>query len=44
MEKFGFELWGHLPNIADFDGIECGHVYYGIKVIIISKNDLLKHS
>lgn len=31
-KKFNFELWAHLPNIADFDGVECGHVYYGLRV------------
>ena len=25
----GFQQWGHLPGIADFDGDVCGHVYYG---------------
>jgi len=29
LEKFGFEQWGHLPNVASFDGKECGHLYYG---------------
>ena len=32
LEKFGFSKWGHLPNIADFDGRECGHFYYGLRV------------
>ena len=32
LKKFGFAEWGHLPDIADFDGEECGHVYYGRKV------------
>jgi L-amino acid N-acyltransferase YncA len=32
LEKFGFERWGHLPNVADFDGRECGHYYYGRRV------------
>ena len=32
MEKFGFEKWGHLPFVADFDGVECGHVYYGLRL------------
>lgn len=27
--KSGFQQWGHLPGIADFDGEVCGHVYYG---------------
>jgi L-amino acid N-acyltransferase YncA len=29
LEKFGFERWGFLPRVADFDGQECGHIYYG---------------
>jgi len=34
LEKFGFRKWGHLPNIADFDGQECGHLYYGLRVVL----------
>lgn len=29
LEKFEFEKWGHLPNVAEFDNGVCGHVYYG---------------
>ena len=29
LEKMGFEKWGYLPQVADFDGKEVGHVYYG---------------
>ena len=32
MEKFGFHKWAHLPGVADFDGVECDHVYYGMKL------------
>ena len=32
LNKYGFAEWGHMPNIADFDGIECGHVYYGLRI------------
>jgi phosphinothricin acetyltransferase len=32
LEKFGFEQWGHLPNVADFDGEQCGHLYYGFRI------------
>ncbi|MDW7692868.1 GNAT family N-acetyltransferase [Flammeovirgaceae bacterium SG7u.111] len=32
LEKFGFEKWGHLPEICDFDGEICGQFYYGRKV------------
>ncbi len=33
LEKFGFHQWGHMPNVADFDGSECGHLYYGRRVV-----------
>jgi len=29
LEKMGFEKWGYLPRVADFDGREVGHLYYG---------------
>lgn len=29
LEKFGFEKWGHLPEIAEIDDTVCGHLYYG---------------
>ena len=29
LEKFGFEQWGRLPGVVDFDGVVCGHLYYG---------------
>lgn len=29
LEKMGFEKWGYLPRVANFDGKEIGHVYYG---------------
>lgn len=32
VEKFGFEKWAFLPGIADFGGVECSHLYYGIKM------------
>jgi L-amino acid N-acyltransferase len=32
LEKFGFEKWGYLPEIADFDGTLCSQVYYGLKL------------
>lgn len=32
LEKFGFQRWAHLPNIADFDGVECGQYYYGYQI------------
>lgn len=33
LEKFEFERWGHLPRVADFNGNECGHLYYGRRVV-----------
>jgi L-amino acid N-acyltransferase YncA len=33
LEKFGFQEWGHLPGVADFDGVECGHLYFGRRVV-----------
>lgn len=33
LEKFDFEQWGHMPRVADFDGKECGHLYYGRRVV-----------
>lgn len=32
LEKLGFQRWGLLPGVADFDGEECGHLYYGVRV------------
>ena len=32
MEKFGFEKWGYMPGVSDFDGVEYGHYYYGLKI------------
>jgi L-amino acid N-acyltransferase YncA len=32
LEKHGFRRWGHLPDIADFDGTVCGQFIYGRKV------------
>ena len=33
IEKAGFEKWGYLPGVADFDGVVCGHVYYGNTIV-----------
>ena len=30
--KYGFEKWGYLPRVAEFDGIEVGHLYYGLRI------------
>jgi phosphinothricin acetyltransferase len=32
LESFGFEEWGSLPRVADFDGREVGQLYYGLRV------------
>jgi phosphinothricin acetyltransferase len=29
LSKMGFAQWGYLPRVADFDGEEVGHLYYG---------------
>lgn len=31
--KHGFTQWGHLPGVADFNGEECGQVYYGLRIL-----------
>ncbi|MEM6317317.1 MAG: N-acetyltransferase family protein [Bacteroidota bacterium] len=37
LKKFGFEQWGHLPNIAEIDGQICGQYYYGKHLKAMSK-------
>ena len=32
LEKYGFKKWGHMPKIADYDGVEVGQLYYGLRV------------
>ena len=32
LEKCGFEKWGYLPQVADFDGNICGHLYFGMNL------------
>jgi L-amino acid N-acyltransferase YncA len=32
LEKFGFEKWGHLPDVAYIDGVICGQYIYGKKL------------
>ena len=29
LEKTGFEKWGFLPRVTEFNGHEYGHIYYG---------------
>ncbi len=32
LEKFGFERWGHMPDVADFDSKRSGLLIYGRKI------------
>jgi phosphinothricin acetyltransferase len=32
LRKTGFNEWGRLPGVADFDGVACGHVLMGRRV------------
>ena len=32
LEKFGFENWGRLPEVAEIDGVICGQYIYGRKL------------
>jgi len=32
LEKYSFKKWGHMPQVAEFDGVEVGHLYYGLKI------------
>lgn len=32
LQKAGFEQWAYLPRIADFAGVACSQVYYGLKL------------
>tara|TARA_B100001105_G_scaffold241515_1_gene220971 strand:- start:45 stop:608 length:564 start_codon:yes stop_codon:yes gene_type:complete len=42
LEKYGFKKWGHLPRVADFDGIEVGHLYYGLRIENELQDDLMR--
>jgi L-amino acid N-acyltransferase YncA len=33
LEKLGFQQWGYLPRVLDFDGEECGEFYFGKRVV-----------
>jgi phosphinothricin acetyltransferase len=33
LDKLGFQQWGYLPRVLDFDGEECGEYYYGKRVM-----------
>ena len=32
LKKLSFEQWAFLPDVADFDGVECGHIFLGLRV------------
>ncbi|MBN1387255.1 MAG: N-acetyltransferase [Bacteroidales bacterium] len=32
LEKFGFREWGRMPGVADFNGKERDHLYYGLRI------------
>lgn len=32
LKKFDFKKWGDMPNAAEFDGLECNHQYYGLRI------------
>ena len=32
MKKFDFDMWAFLPEVAEFDGVVCSHLYYGVKL------------
>ena len=32
LEKFSFKKWGHMPRVAEFEGVEVGHLYYGLRI------------
>lgn len=32
LKSHRFEQWAHLPRVADFDGVEVGQVYYGLRI------------
>jgi L-amino acid N-acyltransferase YncA len=33
LERLGFEQWAYLPRVLDFDGLEFGEYYYGLRVV-----------
>ncbi len=38
LEKFGFSKWGHMPDVADFEGQECGYL-----ILWFARNTLNLH-
>jgi len=33
LENFGFEKWGEMPGIAEIEGGEYNHLYYGLRIM-----------
>ena len=38
LEKHAFERWGFLPRVADFEGEEYGHIYYGRRLTPLKRS------
>ena len=32
LEKFNFRIWGDMPDVAEIDGLEFNHQYYGLRI------------
>ena len=32
LKKYGFKQWAHLPQVADYDGVEIGQLYFGLRI------------
>ncbi|GIQ88472.1 hypothetical protein KIPB_010723, partial [Kipferlia bialata] len=32
MSHMGYSVWGNMPGVADYNGVECGHTYMGIRL------------
>jgi L-amino acid N-acyltransferase YncA len=32
LEKYGYQRWGRMPEVAEYDGRLCAHLYYGRRV------------
>jgi phosphinothricin acetyltransferase len=37
LKKYGFELWGDMPSIAEIDGGQYNHQYYGLRLTSLKK-------
>jgi L-amino acid N-acyltransferase YncA len=36
LKKFGFTQWGYLPDVANFNGERCAHLYYGLRLSLLN--------